>query len=142
MNVAFFIKPKSAIAFIYEDNTLRQGLEKMKHHGYSSIPVLARDGRYVGTVSEGDFLWAIYRREDPRYEEKTRVYEILQGEHRDPVRITASMDELLLKVLTQNYVSIVDDSDSFIGIVTRRDVMRYYYEKIKEIEAQQTSNED
>ena len=58
------------------------------------------------------------------------------------MRITASMDELLLKVLTQNYVSIVDDSDSFIGIVTRRDVMRYYYEKIKEIEAQQTSNED
>ena len=52
------------------------------------------------------------------------------------------MDELLLKVMTQNYVSIVDDSDSFIGIVTRRDVMRYYYEKIKEIEAQQTSNED
>ena len=142
MNIAYFLHPKGQVAFLYDDYTFRQGLEKMKHHGYSSIPVLARDGRYVGTVSEGDFLWAIYRREDPRYEEKTRVYEILQGEHRDPVRITASMDELLLKVLTQNYVSIVDDSDSFIGIVTRRDVMRYYYEKIKEIEAQQTSNED
>ena len=134
MNVAFCIKPKSVTAFIYEDNSLRQGLEKMKHHGYSAIPVLSRDGKYVGSVSEGDFLWAIYGKEDPRYEEKTRVKEILKREGREPVRITASMDELLLKVMTQNYVSIVDDSESFIGIVTRRDIMHYYYDRIKEQE--------
>ena len=134
MNVAFFIKPKSVTAFIYEDNTLRQGLEKMKHHGYSAIPVLTREGKYVGSVSEGDFLWAIYGKADGKYEEKTRVKEILQIKGREPVRITADMEELLLKVMTQNYVSIVDDSDSFIGIVTRRDIMHYYYDKIKELE--------
>ncbi|MBQ7847332.1 MAG: CBS domain-containing protein [Clostridia bacterium] len=134
MNVAFFIKPKSVTAFVYEDNTLRQGLEKMRHHGYSAIPVLTRDGKYAGSVSEGDFLWAIYGKEDARYEEKTKVREILKRENRDPVRITAGMDDLLHKVMTQNYVSVVDDSDSFIGIVTRRDIMRYYYEKIKKLE--------
>ncbi len=134
MNVAFFIKPKSVTAFVYEDNTLRQGLEKMRHHGYSAIPVLTRDGKYVGSVSEGDFLWAIYAKEDPHYEEKTKVREILKREDREPVRITAGMDDLLHKVMTQNYVSVVDDSDSFIGIVTRRDIMRYYYEKIKKLE--------
>ena len=141
MNVAFFIKPKSAIAFVYEDNSLRQGLEKMKYHGYSAIPVLTRDGKYVGSVSEGDFLWAIYGKEDPRYEEKTKVRQIVRIAGREPVRITANMDELLLKVMTQNYVSIVDDSDSFIGIVTRRDIMHYYYDKIKETEKElQDSN--
>ena len=134
MNVAFFIKPKSVTAFVYEDNTLRQGLEKMRHHGYSAIPVLTRDGKYAGSVSEGDFLWAIYGKEDARYEEKKKVREILKRENRDPVRITAGMDDLLHKVMTQNYVSVVDDSDSFIGIVTRRDIMRYYYEKIKKLE--------
>ena len=134
MNVAFFIKPKSVTAFIYEDNTLRQGLEKMKHHGYAAIPVLTREGKYAGSVSEGDFLWAIYGKDDPRYEEKVRVKEILHTEGREPVRINAGMDELLLKVMTQNYVSIVDDSGSFIGIVTRRDIMHYYYDKIKDFE--------
>lgn len=134
MNVAFFIKPKSKIIFIYEDNTLRQGLEKMRYHGYSAVPVLTRDGKYAGSVKEGDFLWAIYGRDDPKYEEKTKVKEILRREGRDPVRITAGMDDLLLKVMDQNYVSVVDDADSFIGIVTRSDIMRYYYEKIKLLE--------
>lgn len=136
MNVAFFIKPKSVTAFIYEDNSLRQGLEKMKHHGYAAIPVLTRDGKYAGSISEGDFLWALYGKDDPRYEEKVKVRELLQTKGREPVRITASMDELLLKVMHRNYVPIVDDSDSFIGIVTRRDIMQYYYDKIKDLEEQ------
>ena len=134
MNVAFFIKPKSKIIYIYEDNTLRQGLEKMRYHGYSAVPVLTRDGKYAGSVKEGDFLWAIYGQDDPRCDEKIKVREILHREGRDPVRITAGMDDLLLKVMDQNYVSVIDDSDSFIGIVTRRDIMRYYYEKIKMLE--------
>ena len=45
MNVAFFIIPKSKIIYIYENNTLRQGLEKMRYHGYSAVPVLTKDGK-------------------------------------------------------------------------------------------------
>ena len=123
MNVAFFIIPKSKIIYIYENNTLRQGLEKMRYHGYSAVP-----------VKEGDFLWTLYGREDSHADEKIRVKEILHREGRDPVRITADMDDLLLKVMDQNYVSVVDDTDSFVGIVTRRDIMRYYYKKIKMLE--------
>ena len=42
---------------MFEDYSLRQGLEKMKYHGYSAIPVISREGKYIGTISEGDFLW-------------------------------------------------------------------------------------
>lgn len=131
MNVAFFIIPKSKTTYIYENNTLRQGLEKMRYHGYSAVPVLTKDGKYVGSVREGDFLWALYGREDPRADEKMRVKEILHREGRTPIHITADMDDLLLGVMDQNYVSVVDDTNSFVGIVTRRDIMRYYYQKIK-----------
>ena len=134
MNVAFFIKPKSNTVFIYEDNTLRQALEKMRYHGYSAVPVLTRDGKYAGSVKEGDFLWALYGKDDPKRDERMRVSEILHREGRDPVRITAGMDDLLLKVMDQNFVSVVDDTDSFVGIVTRRDIMHDYYEKIRLLE--------
>ena len=56
MNIAFFLKPKHEVAFLYEHQTLRQGLEKLRRHGYSAIPVLTRESKYAGTVSEGDFL--------------------------------------------------------------------------------------
>ena len=59
MNILFFLTPKEDVSYLPEDYTLRQALEKMKYHGYSAVPVLTGDGRYVGTVTEGDLLWAM-----------------------------------------------------------------------------------
>ena len=39
MNILFFLKPKSEVAFIYDYSTLRQVLETMEFHKYASIPV-------------------------------------------------------------------------------------------------------
>ena len=46
-----------------------------------------------------------------------------------PVRITATIEELMEKAVTQNFVPVVDDLDSFIGIVTRRDIIRYFFNR-------------
>ena len=59
MNILFFLKPKSDVAYIYNDCTLRQVLETMEYHKYSAIPMLSRDGEFAGTVTEGDLLWGI-----------------------------------------------------------------------------------
>ena len=59
MNILFFITPKSEVAYIYDDYTMRQALEKMEYHRYSAIPIINRNGEYVGTITEGDLLWAL-----------------------------------------------------------------------------------
>lgn len=59
MNILFFLKPKSEVAFIYDYSTLRQVLETMEFHKYASIPMLNKAGEYVGTMTEGDILWGI-----------------------------------------------------------------------------------
>ena len=61
MNILFFLIPKSEVAYIFEDETLRQTLEKMEHRKYSCIPILTMDGKYLGTISEGDLLWGMRR---------------------------------------------------------------------------------
>ena len=60
MNILFFLTPKSEVAYINEDDTLRQALEKMEHHRYSAIPIISRTGRYIGTLTEGDLLWGAH----------------------------------------------------------------------------------
>ncbi len=59
MNILFFLKPKGEVAYIHDYCTLRQVLETMEYHRYSCIPMLNRDGKYVGTITEGDLLWFI-----------------------------------------------------------------------------------
>ena len=53
MNIAYFLLPKNSVAYLYDDCTFRQGLEKMRHHGYTAIPVISRDGKYVGHRQRG-----------------------------------------------------------------------------------------
>ncbi len=59
MNILFFIKPKSELAYIYDYHTLRQALEIMEYHKYSSVPILNKEGKYVGSITEGDLLWSL-----------------------------------------------------------------------------------
>ena len=126
VNIAYFLIPKSRIAYLYDDATFRQGLEKMRNWGYTAIPVITRDGRYVGTVSEGDFLWRLLDANDPTMKkaEELRVRDII-GNKYPAVRITVTMDTLLESAMNQNFIPVIDDLDKFIGIVTRRDIIGY-----------------
>ena len=126
VNIAYFLLPKSRIAYLYDDFTFRQGLEKMRNRGYTAIPVITRDGRYVGTVSEGDFLWRLLDTDDPSMKkaEELRVRDII-GSKYPAVRITVTMDALLESAMNQNFIPVIDDLDNFIGIVTRRDIISY-----------------
>ena len=126
MNIAYFLLPKSRVAYLYDDYTFRQGLEKMRHHGYTAIPVITRDGRYAGTVSEGDFLWQLLNEVPEERKvcsmkdlEQLRIRDILQKDTYPPVRITVSMEEMLNSAMNQNFIPVVDDLGNFNGIVTR-----------------------
>ena len=126
MNIAFLLTPKSHTIYIYEDNTFRQALEKLRHHGYTAIPVLTRDGGYAGTLSEGDFLWSMLEIGGASLAEceGLLVSDIIKKRGRNPaVHITSDTDELLSRAMEQNFVPVVDDRGSFMGIVTRRAII-------------------
>lgn len=133
-NIIFFLTAKAFVAFLDESCTLRQGLEKMKHHGYTAMPVVAKDGTYVGTVSEGDFLWHVLDRELYSMESRERVplSDVLRPGWNPAVSIRAPMDEMLLRSMDQNFVPVVDDRGKFIGIITRRNIIKHYYEAEQE----------
>lgn len=136
MNILFFLTPKSEVAYVREDDTLRQALEKMEHHGYAAVPLLSVDGRYIGTLTDGDVLWGLKRQGFPsmREMEDISVMEIKRRYDNRPVYISENMEGLLEKVTVQNFVPVVDDDKIFIGIVTRRDVIQHLTKQRKETE--------
>ncbi len=126
MNVAFFLIPKSQVTYLTEGSSFRQGMEKLRRHGYTAIPVISKEGKYLGSISEGDFLWNIMSMGslDPYDMEDAKIDEIISD--RNPaVRVTTPIPALWDQVLDQNFVPVVDDRDMFMGIVTRRSVMAY-----------------
>ena len=117
MNILFFLTPKEDVAHVEETDTMRQVLEKMEHHGYTAIPLLSVEGKYIGTITEGDLLWFLKDRNFPDLKllEDMPITSIERRRDNQAVKIDESMENLFDKVM--------------IGIVTRKDVLAYLGKK-------------
>lgn len=133
MNILFFLTPKQDVAFIYDDFTVRQTLEKMEHHRYSSIPILNRKGEYVGTITEGDLLWGIKNGYGLSLAQAEEVPVMCLPRKRDnsAVRVDTTMDDLVIAAMQQNFVPVIDDKNSFIGIIKRKAIIQYCYDRYR-----------
>lgn len=134
MNIMFFLKPKSELAFIHDYHTLRQALEIMEYHRYTCVPILNREGKYVGSITEGDLLWAVKKIKALNLKDAENI-SIMKIERRlDYQCVTAEskMEDLIERAMEQNFVPVIDDQEHFIGIITRRDIIGYCYNKMKE----------
>lgn len=45
-----------------------------------------------------------------------------------PVSINASMEDLIQTAMNQNFVPVIDDKKIFIGIVTRKDIIKFCFD--------------
>ena len=131
-NILFFLTPKAMCAFVYDDYSVRQALEKMESAGYAALPILSKHGEYRGTLTEGDLLWALKNMcyMDIRQAEARRIMEITRRKDNVPAKVTTDMKDLVERASTQNFVPVVDDKDAFIGIVTRGNIIKYCSEKL------------
>ena len=131
-NILFFLTPKAMCAFLYDDYTIRQALEKMEASGFNALPILNRRGEYRGTLSEGDLLWAVKNMcyMDMRQAEAHKIMEITRSKNYLTVKVTTSMQDLIDRAIHQNFVPVVDDKDTFIGIVTRKAIIKYCQQRL------------
>ena len=136
MNVLFFLKPKGELAYLYEDHTLRQGIEKLERSGFTAIPVISRSGEYIGTITEGDFLWTLKNKFslDLKMAEDVPIQTVKRRMRFDPISIDSNMEDLVSKARNQNFVPVIDDKKIFIGIVTRKDIIDFCYQEYIEKE--------
>ena len=125
------LTPKKVTHFILNTSTIRQALEKFDAHKFSVVPLLDKDGHYVGTLSEGDILRFIKNNAhfDINIAENVTVDSI---EHYRPykcLKVDATIEEVYALALDQNFVPLVDDRDFYIGIIKRKDVLLHLSKK-------------
>lgn len=135
-NILFFLKPKAELAYIYDYHTVRQALEIMEYHKYSSIPILNKEGKYVGSITEGDLLWGIKKLGliNIKAAENINVMKIDRRLDYQCVTAESNMEDLIGRAMEQNFVPVIDDQQNFIGIITRKDIIGYCYSQMKKQE--------
>lgn len=126
MNLLFFLTPKCDVCVLNKNFTLRQAVEKLRQSRRSAVPVIDDEGYYCGTVSEGDLLRAVVDAESHEAWEHVGLADVVRADFNLPVKVMASIDDLLHLVTEQNFVPVIDDRGMFIGIVTRKAILQYF----------------
>ena len=126
-NILFFLTPKAMCVHLSTEDSLRQAIGRMESARYAALPILNRKGEYCGTLTEGDVLWALKNKcnLDLQQAKHLKIMDIAHRKDNTPVKVTATMDQLLDRASTQNFIPVVDDKNTFIGIVTRRSIIKY-----------------
>jgi len=132
MNILLFLTPKKDVAYLYDDFSVRQALEKMEYHRYSAIPIIDRNGKYIGTLTEGDLLWYIKNCHNLSIisAEDEKMINIHRHHNNQAVLATCELKEIIDVAMKQNFVPVVDDNNVFIGIITRKNIFTYLKKNI------------
>ena len=128
MKILFCLPPKVEVGYVYSSDTMGQAIDKMLRYQFTTVPVLNEvTGKYEGTLANDDLLRELNRHPSLTVAAASDRPLKSVSRRRDytAVKADADMEDLLSSATTQNFVPVVDDTGCFIGIITRREVMRY-----------------
>jgi cystathionine beta-synthase len=118
----------NAVVTVAPDDTLLTALARMKLYDISQLPVM-KDGRLAGIVDESDLLFATV---DDEKKLKLPVSEVMVPRLRlKTVPVNTPVRELM-PMLDSGLVAIVMDGDSFVGLITRMDVLNSLRRRLRQ----------
>lgn len=113
------------VASVRTENNLLHALTLLSSLGYSSVPVLDMEGRYKGQITLALIISGI--KAIPTYDwESLQTRQVSEVMDDKPGVVTerAELEDVLHQLVQNNYVSVVDDKGMFVGIVTRKGLLR------------------
>ncbi len=122
MNIFGILIPKQMLTYMNVNDALDNAVELLLDSKYTAVPVIDDDGKYVGVVSEGDFLRVVME-EGRAGLAGYKVMDIVKTDSEGSVLNTVSKADVYEKILDRNFLSVVDDRQCFIGIITRKSVI-------------------
>lgn len=130
MNISYFLRPKVTVTYLTDDCPVRQALDDMLKSGFTAVPVVSPKGKYIGTITEGDFLRLLLQCSADEVDKMTVGQVERRVRHRS-VTIDARMEDMVDLAAVQNFVPVTDGRGMFCGIITRSDIIHQMRETCK-----------
>ena len=113
------------VAILQEDHTLEHAMLVLTNVRYSLIPVLNKENKIVGLISLAMILQKITGVEQIHMNQlgKYKVREVMRTEfpiiHQD-----TQVEDVLNELVDESFICIGNDEDEFVGIVTRKELLK------------------
>jgi len=124
ITIADLMIPSEKVAHVQLNNPLEHALLVLIGSGYFAVPVLDASNKLAGSISKTEILDQILGIETYEVERlsKLKVHEVMDqlvSVHQDSLFIDG-----LKSVIDEPFVCVVDDDGYFVGILTRRAILK------------------
>ncbi|AFH42287.1 CBS domain-containing protein [Fervidicoccus fontis] len=121
------------LEYLYEDDEISKAWYKMLEHDYAGFPVVKRDLKVVGSLTQHDLISKGYTRIQLESQTSPRKILVKEAMNVPPIcikqsdKVTNAVDEMVNKNVGR--VFIIDDGGKIKGIIDRSDIARLIFEK-------------
>jgi len=122
MNIFSILVPKQMLTYLNANDPVDKAVEFVLASGFTAVPVIDDEGKFVAIASEGDFLKKVMNCGRDNLKDYI-VRDIIKQDTDGAVLNTASEEEIYEKILDRNFLAVVDDRGCFVGIITRKTVI-------------------
>jgi cystathionine beta-synthase len=105
------------------DDNLLTAYNRMRQADISQLPVI-QDGRLVGILDDSDIVHQLDTDEISREARFAKLVRSAMATDLDTVQVSETLDDLI-PIFDRDRVAIVMDSDQFVGLITRVDLINY-----------------
>lgn len=133
--ISDFIIPSEVVAHVQIGNSAEHALLVLTKTGYSSVPVLDTKFHFHGLLSTKKIMDGILGLERIEYERLSTI-KVDDVMDRDIVylKITDTFQKALDLVINHAFLCVVDEEDTFVGILTRRVILKQLKKYIYQVE--------
>ncbi|MCB5018352.1 CBS domain-containing protein [Streptococcus mutans] len=118
------LTPAEELAIFIDTHKTDHVMLLLANNGFSRVPVLTKDKKYVGTISMSDIVK--YQKEEGVDNEKLAALDISYMTNGSYATVSPNVDltEVMHKLVDANFLPVVEADGTFLGIITRKTILK------------------
>lgn len=128
--------PADNVATLTDTNNLEHALLVLTNIGFSRIPVLNKEQQLVGLISLSTVVAEMFDTEEFNPDRLTHmtVGDVMDTETK-AIELPYDMERILHLLVDVNFIPVMDHNQIFMGIVTRKEILKSVNHTVHELEA-------
>lgn len=98
----------------------------LANNGYSRVPVITKDKKYVGTISIADIMIMSYQAKNQLTDWELAQTDIgkMVNTKMETISETSDLTDIMYLLVDYPFLPVLDKNDQFLGIITRKSILK------------------
>lgn len=119
-----YLIPAEELAIFINTHNADHVMLLLVSNGFSRVPVITKEKQYVGTISISDIMTYQAKRQLTDWEmTQTNIGDMVNTKI-ETINIASSLTEIMHKLVDFPFLPVVNDDNRFIGIITRKSILK------------------